>query len=101
MAFGAGKAQNKGNVHMKGRIVAGKLEESIAEEYFSRSLSHSQAASGSEKWRGAEESSFVERDASCFLVWWPWGQAWVWTAVPSPETVSGPEGACVRNRGRG
>lgn len=31
MAFGAGKAQDKGNVRMKGRVVAGKLEESIAE----------------------------------------------------------------------
>ena len=31
MAFGAGKAQDKGNVCMKGRVVARKLEESIAE----------------------------------------------------------------------
>lgn len=31
MAFGAGKAEDKWQVRVKGRVVAGKLEESIAE----------------------------------------------------------------------
>ena len=36
MAFCADKAEDKGNVRMKGRVVAGKLEESIAEIIFSQ-----------------------------------------------------------------